>query len=80
MIISELLFLLSTCHTINIENRNGVSKYSASSPDELALVNFAKYCGYEYAGTTDDGEIIVLLGEEKKKMKLLQTFEFNSDR
>lgn len=28
--------------------------YNASSPDELALVNFAKYCGAEYLGVDEE--------------------------
>ncbi len=81
----EILFLLSTCHTINIENKNGEMKYSASSPDELALCNFARLCGYEYIGTNQN-EISVLYRkelskhEEIRKYKILHVLEFNSDR
>lgn len=33
--------------------------YNASSPDELALINFAKFCGFEYKGMDDNGNMIV---------------------
>ena len=38
--------MLAFCHTIVIEKRDNEIIYNASSPDELALVNFAKYCGF----------------------------------
>lgn len=50
------------------------------------MVNFAKFCGYEYAGTNNNGEILVDIKNdagnivETRKFKLLHTLEFNSDR
>ena len=38
--LSKMLLYQALCHTIVINTRNG--SYSASSPDELALVNAAK--------------------------------------
>jgi phospholipid-transporting ATPase len=46
----------------------------------LALVNFAKYCGYEYIGTNNTNHIEVNVNGQVKKFKLLHVFEFNSDR
>ena len=37
---------LAVCHTVVIEEKRGKTFYNASSPDELALVNAAKY--YQY--------------------------------
>jgi phospholipid-transporting ATPase len=44
--------ILAICHTIIIEESEGEGdfEYQASSPDELALVNFARYCGFEFMG------------------------------
>lgn len=28
----------------------GNAKFNASSPDELAFINMARYCGWEYLG------------------------------
>jgi magnesium-transporting ATPase (P-type) len=36
----KYMLFLATCHSIIIDERKGT--YNASSPDELALVNFAK--------------------------------------
>ena len=38
----RVLIFLATCHTIVIAVKNGKKSYNAASPDELALVNFAK--------------------------------------
>jgi len=38
--LSHMLYAMALCHTIVIDTRKGT--YSASSPDELALVNAAK--------------------------------------
>lgn len=40
--IKNTLFHLACSHTVEIDNENN---YSATSPDELALVSFAKKCG-----------------------------------
>lgn len=42
----EFFTMLAVCHTVMVEN--GGSKYSASSPDELALVNGSKDVGIVY--------------------------------
>jgi phospholipid-transporting ATPase len=33
--------------------------YNASSPDELALINFAKLCGYRFMGIDDNNIMTV---------------------
>lgn len=50
---------LATCHTIITEVKDGKLVYNASSPDELALVNFARYAGYEFIGINENNEIEV---------------------
>lgn len=40
-------------------------EYQAASPDDLALVNFAKYTGYEYQGA--DGKDIITIFKHNKK-------------
>ena len=49
----QMLLGLSLCHTVVIEKKLDNVHYNASSPDELALINFAKYCGFEYIGTDE---------------------------
>jgi len=45
------LLHLACCHTLLVENQDNINnnddiKYSASSPDELAFVNFARSLNY----------------------------------
>jgi phospholipid-transporting ATPase len=55
--------------------------YNASSPDELALINFAKFCGFEYLGTDINNIISVKRSSTLiKKYELIETFEFTSVR
>lgn len=54
--------------------------YNSSSPDEIALTNFAKYCGYEYRGKTGEEEMILRVGTKESKIKLLYELEFTSAR
>lgn len=47
----KYLKVLALCHTVIIEKTDdGDIKYNAASPDELALLNFAKFCGFVYKG------------------------------
>ena len=50
---------LAVCHTVitqDILNDAGekILNYSASSPDELALVNAARFFGYTFLGWDED--------------------------
>lgn len=73
------LIFLAACHTIVIDARKGA--YSASSPDELALVNFAKEYGYKFIERdADDNLIIEVPGGERLSYKLLSVCEFTSTR
>lgn len=44
----KVILNLAICHTIIIEKKNGAINYNASSPDELALVNAARFFGYKF--------------------------------
>jgi phospholipid-transporting ATPase len=62
--VHRFMEILSVCHTViaekskNSTNPDNLS-YNASSPDELALVNAAKFFGYDFKGRDDDNNIIV---------------------
>ena len=54
-----MITFLALCHTVTKYK----GKYGASSPDELAIVNFAKKCGFEFVEKDgDDNLIIKVLG------------------
>ena len=65
-LIHRYLEILSVCHTVIAEkskkshNQDQVA-YNASSPDELALVNAAKYFGYYFKGRDDENNLIIEL-------------------
>lgn len=52
-----MLLHLALCHTIILDERTG--KYNASSPDELALVNAAKFFGVEFKKRDEDNNMVI---------------------
>lgn len=44
------MLCLAFCHTIITTEEDNKISYNASSPDELALVNLARYLGYKFLG------------------------------
>lgn len=46
----------------------------------MALVSFAKYMGYTFVEKDDDGFMIIEIGKDVKKFRLLHTLEFSSER
>jgi phospholipid-transporting ATPase len=61
-----------------MDERKGT--YNASSPDELALVNAAKFFGVEFMKRDEDNFVHLNFRGEMIKYKLLNILEFNSDR
>ena len=68
------------CHTVVAETKDGKLFYNASSPDELALVNAARYYGYTFKGRDDENNIEVEINGTRRIFQLLQVIEFSSDR
>ena len=46
--LKEFMLCLAFCHTIITTEEDNKISYNASSPDELALVNLARYLGYKF--------------------------------
>ena len=63
--IERVLFNLALCHTIIIENKNGNLNYNASSPDELALVNAARFFGVKFVDRDEDNNMYIDYKGEK---------------
>lgn len=83
----KTLIFLALTHTVviseeeDLENPgNFIPVYNASSPDELALVNFAKFCGVTYLGLDEEDNIELDILDDTIKIELLHVFEFDSDR
>lgn len=75
--LKEAIIGLGLCHSCVLEH-NG--DYNASSPDELAFVYFSKLVGCEFKGIDQDNFIVLNEFGTEKRYKLLDVFEFNSDR
>lgn len=78
--INSLFEILAVCHTIIVEEKDGNLIYNASSPDELALVNAAKYLKYTFVGRDEENNILVDIRGKIKKYRLLNLIEFTSAR
>ena len=76
--IEKMLLHLALCHTIILDDRTG--KYNASSPDELALVNAAKFFGVVFKKRDEDNNMVIDYRGVELKYKLLNVLEFNSTR
>ena len=74
--VDEILLFLSLCHSILVHG----GRYNASSPDELALVNFAKKCGYEFIGKNENNEMTIRKTGKEATFTLKYILEFNSNR
>ena len=57
--IEKLLLALAICHTVITEVKEGKLIYNASSPDELALVNAARFFGFKFIDRDEDNNMIV---------------------
>lgn len=80
--VKETLLFLALCHTIIIEEKNGEIVYNAASPDELALVNFARFCGYEFQGIDENNMMNVKIAKTSQieRCKFLFSLDFTSTR
>jgi magnesium-transporting ATPase (P-type) len=80
----EFLFILSICHSIVVQkiDINGAEKreYCSSSPDELALVSFAKKYRYEFWDRNNRGDAILHIEDKEECIQILHMLHFNSVR
>lgn len=74
--------LLTLCNDVIVDRDvSGAISYSSSSPDEIAIVNFAKLCGYELIGEQNDMVGVYNRKEDRiYRYRLLATLDFTSDR
>ena len=80
---------LSTCHSAIIEEKEFISKkklvYQASSPDEIAILNFSRKYKYIFLGRKDNNKIIIKKPINKTDLieityKIPFQFEYSSER
>jgi magnesium-transporting ATPase (P-type) len=85
--IQRFLYHLALCHTaMTVSSKEGHTDNSlcSPSPDELALINAAKYYGIKFVERNQYNEIIIENDHHQQsqlyKFELLDVIEFNSDR
>ena len=80
--LSEFMTILSLCHTIIVETKNGFLQYNASSPDELALTNAARHFGMVFKERDENSNLIVenTMTDTISKFQVLNVIEFTSSR
>ena len=75
---------ISTCHSVMINEKdfetNKKLKYQASSPDELAILNFARKYKYIFLGRKDNNKIIIQKpNKEIITYKIIIQFDYSSE-
>ena len=78
--IKKVVEILAICNTVIVEEQKGKLSFNASSPDELALVNAAKYFGFELIGRDEDNNILIKSNGHIIKYEVLNIIEFTSTR
>ncbi|XP_030599115.1 phospholipid-transporting ATPase IC isoform X1 [Archocentrus centrarchus] len=76
---TEFFKLLSLCHTVMAEDKDGELIYQAASPDEGALVTAARNFGYVFLSRTQD-TITIWEMDQEATYEMLALLDFNSDR
>ncbi|CAF2108771.1 unnamed protein product [Rotaria magnacalcarata] len=75
----EFFTLLSICHTVMTEVKDGKIVYQAQSPDENALVSASRTFGFAYLGRTQSS-ITVRLPAREETYEILHILDFDNDR
>ncbi|CAF4855551.1 unnamed protein product, partial [Rotaria sp. Silwood1] len=71
--------LLSLCHTVMPEEKDGKIIYQAQSPDENALVSAARSFGFVFDNRTQNS-ITIRVQDQEETYDLLNILDFNNDR
>ena len=87
-ILDLFMTALVTCHSGVIEEKEFVSKkkliYQSSSPDEVAILNFARKYKYIFLGRSDDKKIKIKKPEKNELNEIIYKipiqFEYTSER
>lgn len=75
-----MLINLALNHSVLVSAKNGEIHYNASSPDELALVNGARFLGVTFECRDEDNNIYISVDSQKLKFELLNVLGFDSTR
>jgi len=78
--VSHAAIFLALCHSVLIEEIEDKRELNGSSPDEIALVNAAKYFGYEFLGRDENAVVSILYKGVITKYPVLNILDFTCDR
>ena len=82
--INHFMTNICLCNSVIIDKKlfekSNIIQYQASSPDELALVSFARSQNYIFLDRTSDDYIILEINKEKLNYKILNILEYSSER
>ncbi|XP_066430586.1 phospholipid-transporting ATPase IK-like [Eleutherodactylus coqui] len=70
---------IALCHTVMVDNNEGLLVYKAASPDEEALVTAARNFGYVFRSRTQDSITVIEMGKERT-YSILALLDFDSIR
>ena len=83
-LINHFMINLCLCNSVIIDkklfDKSNIIKYQASSPDEMALVSFARSQNYIFLDRTSDDFIILEINKKKLNYKILNILEYSSER
>lgn len=83
-LINHFMINLCLCNSVIIDkklfDKSKIINYQASSPDEMALVSFARSQKYIFLDRTSDDYINLEINNEKKNYKILNILEYSSER
>jgi len=77
--VHEFFRLLSICHTVMCEEKDGRLEYQAQSPDEAALTSAARNFGFVFRSRTPNSITIEVMGTPEV-YELLAILDFNNVR
>ncbi|ELQ74745.1 P-type ATPase (P-ATPase) Superfamily [Trachipleistophora hominis] len=75
----ELVRALAVCHNVTPVEEDGKHSYQASSPDEIAIVQWCEAVGVLLEKRTKDNVEIRILEDTVKRYAILHVFPFTSD-
>ena len=83
-LIDHFLKCLAFCNTVIIDSKkfmkSNLIEYQSSSPDEKALIYFARSVGYIFKNRTIDNEIEIEIDNKTYLYKILNILEYSSER
>ena len=79
MMVQRLIEGLALCHNVNVTHEGEQMEYQASSPDEVALVKYARATGLALTDRSTSKMVLTRPSGERIEYQILYLFPFSSD-